>query len=316
MFKNMTMFLMLSSLFFAGCGEDDADTGSNKDNSNAKVVNPESSQLEQVAPEEKVDEIIDAGPANAIVWEQDGAKMALIPTGSFDMGDHSADEEGRDSERPVHTVELDAFYIDCYEVTMRQWKLFKKDGVGAEAKEASPTDEHPIVFVNHMEAKEYAAWAGKRLPTEAEWEYAARGGFVGKRFPWGDEGWDDDKVAREHANFDGRGGKDKWKTNAPVGSFPPNGYGLFDMAGNAPEWVADGYDATYYSKAPKKNPFKEPAGQFYQSIARGGSWRFNTFHIRVANRGAVNAWAHNGGIGLRCVISKRKADQALRGKKN
>jgi formylglycine-generating enzyme required for sulfatase activity len=79
---------------------------------------------------------------------------------------------------------------------------------------------------------------------------------VGKRFPWGDEGWDDDKVAREHANFDGRGGKDKWKTNAPVGSFPPNGYGLFDMAGNAPEWVADGYDATYYSKAPKKTHLK------------------------------------------------------------
>ena len=100
LFKNMTMFLMLSSLFFAGCGEDDADTGSNKDNSNAKVVNPESSQLEQVAPEEKVDEIIDAGPANAIVWKQDGAKMALIPAGSFDMRDHSADEEGHDSEDP------------------------------------------------------------------------------------------------------------------------------------------------------------------------------------------------------------------------
>ncbi|HHZ91899.1 TPA: hypothetical protein EYN98_15725 [Candidatus Poribacteria bacterium] len=82
MYKNMTMFLMLSSLFFAGCGEDEADTESNKKRSNAKIVNPESSQPEQVAPEEKVDEIIDAGPANAIVWEQDGAKMALIPTGS------------------------------------------------------------------------------------------------------------------------------------------------------------------------------------------------------------------------------------------
>ena len=96
---------MLSSLFLAGCGEDDADTESSQKRSNAKIVNPESSQPEQVRPEEKVDEIIDAGPANAIVWEQDGAKMALIPAGSFDMGDHSADEEGQNSERPVHTVE-------------------------------------------------------------------------------------------------------------------------------------------------------------------------------------------------------------------
>ena len=219
MFKHMTMFLMLLGLVFIGCGEDDPDTESGQGTSNAKVVNPGSSQPEKVIPEEKVDEVI-AGPANEIVWEKDGAKMVLIPAGSFDMGDHSADEEGHDSERPVHTVELDAFYMDCYEVTMKQWKLFKKE-IRAEAKEASPIDEHPIVFVNHKEAKEYAAWAGKRLATEAEWEYAARGGLVGKRFPWGDKGWDDEKVAREHSNFDGRVGKDKWKTNAPSAVFLP-----------------------------------------------------------------------------------------------
>ena len=122
--------------------------------------------------------------------------------------------------------------------------------------------DHPVVCINIDDAKAYEELAGKRLPTEAEWEYASRGGLVGQRFPWGnDENWQrDDPVgfpvlARDYANYDGTGGLDQWdNTTAPVGSFKPNGYGLYDLAGNAQEWCADWYDSNYYRDSPVNNP--------------------------------------------------------------
>jgi len=116
------------------------------------------------------------------------SQMALIPAGSFEMGDH-LDEM---SNAPVHRVELDAFYMDVREVTVGQFREFvHQSGYGYnkwnDVAEYSPGDEYPMVYVNWNDARAYAKWAGKRLPTEAEWEYAARGGLVGKRYPWGDE---------------------------------------------------------------------------------------------------------------------------------
>ena len=187
-----------------------------------------------------------------IRWAKDNSQMALISAGTFKMGDHF--NEGSDRERPVHAVALDSFYIDLHEVTVGQFREFvNQSGYNGwlanpnrwnEVAKYSPGDDYPMVYVNGNDAYAYAKWAGKRLPTEAEWEYAARGGLVGKRYTWGDEA----ELARDHANYKGTGGKDKWDQCAPVGSFQANGYGLYDMAGNVIEFCADLYNEGYYNQ--------------------------------------------------------------------
>ena len=133
--------------------------------------------------------ITGAQEKSGLVWKKDGAEMAYIPGGSFEMGDHFG--EGGDSETPVHKVELDGFLMDAHEVTVGQYKQFlaqtgHQQPDWGDVKKYSLTNEHPIIYVDWHDALAYAKWAGKRLPTEAEWEYAARGGLEGKQYPWGD----------------------------------------------------------------------------------------------------------------------------------
>jgi formylglycine-generating enzyme required for sulfatase activity len=199
------------------------------------------------------------------IREKDGMRMRLIPAGEFQMGSNDGDND----EKPVHTVYLDAYYIDETEITNEQYCTFLNnygknadaaghellqidwssiEKVGNTYKPKSGYEKHPIINVSWYGAAAYAQWLGARLPTEAEWEKAARGGLVGKEYPWGDD------ITHDDANYDGIGGKDKWDGTSPVGSFAPNDYGLLDMAGNVWEWCADEYDSGYYSKSPKNNP--------------------------------------------------------------
>jgi len=280
--RPVILLLLLMMVVWVGCGEDEP---------------------EKVKPK-VVDEVADEGPMKRIIWEADGAKMALIPAGSFEMGDSKDEPEvWMKWSRPVHTVELDTFYMDVHEVTVGQFRKFVEESgyvynLWDDVAVFSPTGKHPMIWVTWDDATAYAEWAGKRLPTEAEWEYAARGGLIGKRYPWGD----DAGVARDYANYKGTGGKDKWTRCAPVGSFKSNGYGLYDMAGNVWEWCSDWYGGDYYSNSPSCNPQGPSSGSY--RVLRGGSLDYHSdppYGLRVAYRNSFNPTVRNLNNGFRCV---------------
>ena len=165
------------------------------------------------------------------------------------------DNDAYSEEGPMHRVELNAFYMDVREVTVGKFKRFvEESGYAYNSFDGFddwlPTDYHPMIFADWNDAAAYCEWAGKRLPAEAEWEYAARGGLRGKLYSWGD----DVSIARKYANYRSTGGKDKWDDIAPVGSLMSNGYGLYDITVNAWEWCADWHYWDYYFSSPLKNP--------------------------------------------------------------
>lgn len=222
---------------------------------------------------------------------KDGAQMILIPAGEFEMGSSLGDTD----ERPVHRVSLDAFYIDMYEVTNAQYKKFV-DATSAQSPiywKYSNFNEpnQPVVGITWEEASAYAKWAGKRLPTEAEWEKAARGGLIGKKYVWGDNptppqgagnfGDETAKLVFKSWSII-KGYDDGFSHPAPVGSFTPNDYGLYDMMGNVWEWCLDYYDSSYYSSSPKSNPKGPSSGTDH--VLRGGSWFADDDYLRVSNR--------------------------------
>lgn len=247
------------------------------------------------------------GAAAEIIKGQDGAPMVLIPAGPFLMGSN----DGLPNERPEHHVTVDAYYIDQFEVTAGRYQKFvesAKRGLPPmwDDEAARTLSDLPAVGMTWTDAAAYCRWAGRRLPTEAEWEKAARG-TDGRRYPWGPM-----QPFVDMANYNRGVWVSEAVTLVPVGSGLggmsvryglENGgrspYGLFHMAGNAAEWVADWYDREYYLRSPEKNPFGPTAGE--KRVLRGGSWADLPIALRVTARFSAEPEFEDRTIGFRCA---------------
>ena len=267
--------------------------------------------IEPVVPEPEPPEITEpVGPT------PEG--MVLIPAGEFQMGSDS----GQPDESPTHAVYVDAFYMDESEVTNAQYAEFlnakgkhtednriwmfigaqndKIEAVSGVYRVKTGYENHPAVFVSWYGAMAYAEWKGKRLPTEAEWEKAARGGLSGQNYPWGNT------IDSSQANYNNNIGE-----TTAVGQYPANDYGLNDMAGNVWEWCLDEYDANFYSVSPARNPLSGANSVQWLldnwtstsnfRVLRGGSWGDPGTEVRVTRRGGHNPSLIDYRLGFRCV---------------
>ena len=230
---------------------------------------------------------------------KDGLFYVRIEPGEFWMGATPGDTEAQADEKPRHRARITkGFWLSETPVTVAAYKGFAREtgrpmppapGFNPEWSKV----DHPMVRVNWDEAKAYCEWAGGRLPTETEWEYAARGGKDGLKYPWGNE------IAPENANYSGS----KWKGTSPVRSYPANAWGLYDMPGNVWEWVADWYGEDYYASLPPDKPTGDPRGpkSGTMRVLRGGSFYFATRILRAADHLRVEADFRYDDIGFRCV---------------
>jgi sulfatase modifying factor 1 len=222
--------------------------------------------------------------------------MVYVPAGPFIMGS----TRGEFDEEPRHLVEMSAYYMDTYEVTNTQYN--KCVAAGACRRQRYGRDKtlnqpkHPVVAVSWKNGANYCKWRGKHLPTEAQWEKAARG--TDERFyPWGNDF--DISWANQHHEADG------YPTTAPVGSFPKNvsPYGAYDMAGNAWEWTADYWGPRYYRRSAKKDPTGPETG--VKRVMRGGSWLYDVpFFVNAFNRSPGRPWVRKSAVGFRCAKSQ------------
>lgn len=253
-----------------------------------------------------------AAPSIETVKGKDGAPMILIPSGPFTMGSN----DGLPNERPEHVVTLDAYYIDQYEVTLALYRKFLESGKYEspptwDDEAATTVGDRPAIGMKWSDAAAYCQWAGKRLPTEAEWEKAARG-TDGRRYPWGhmqpfvdianyNRGvWVNEGITlvAVTSGLEGMSVRHGLKTG---GKSP---YGLAHMAGNAAEWVADWYDREYYQKSPDKNPTGPAQGE--KRVLRGGSWADLPAALRVTARFSAEPDFEDRTIGFRCAMTPAK----------
>jgi eukaryotic-like serine/threonine-protein kinase len=234
---------------------------------------------------------------------KDGMVLVFVPAGDFLMGSADTDALANRDEKPQHTVSLNAFWIDQTEVTNSMYRLCVDDGgcnahgssnsATRDAYSGSPSYvNYPVIYVSWDDATKYCSWAGRRLPTEAEWEKAARG-EEGQIYPWGSNAPDANLL-----NFNLNVGDTTEVGNYSNGMSP---YGAFDMAGNVWEWVNDWYSDSYYSSSPTENPQGLDLGQ--AKVLRGGSWSNPDNSVRAADRGWNGPSARHPGIGFRCALS-------------
>ncbi|MFO0707945.1 MAG: formylglycine-generating enzyme family protein [Nitrospira sp.] len=252
-----------------------------------------------------------AGALEKEIKGKDGVPMVLVPEGAFPMGVPQGDRDGGRDEYPRHDVFVDNFYIDKYEMTNGRYLEFvKATGHRIPQNPKNPTRnlwqgdtiteslaERPVVNVDWNDAAAYCKWAGKRLPTEAEWEKAAKG-TADRRFPWGNV-----EPTNKHLNFN-----QQWigeKTLMPVGSYEAgkSPFGVYDMAGNVWEWVNDWYDPRYYEKSPAKNPPGPETGT--KRVLRGSGWQNETPTVRIFTRVESDPDIRNESTGFRCAMDAK-----------
>lgn len=249
-------------------------------------------------------------PGETIVSSVDGMTLVYIPAGRFDMGSSS----GNPDETPVHAVQLDAFWLDQIEVTNTMYASFlnamgnQTEGgitwldpldpfVWVQAKDGiwqplAGRENYPVVGVSWYGAHAYCTWAGRQLPTEAQWEYAAKGTDQ-RRFPWGNDDLDCDR-----ARYSGCGNLPVEAGSLELGSSP---FGVFDLVGNVAEWVNDRYAADYYLGSPRENP-SGPSNGYYRVI-RGGYWGSTYIALQTTHRDWAGADQRESSVGFRCALT-------------
>jgi formylglycine-generating enzyme required for sulfatase activity len=264
-----------------------------------KIIAPTTTQIlapTETAPATNTPILDTSVPA---VREKDNMLMVYVPAGAFQMGGGN----GRPNEIPEHSVTLDAFWIDQTEVTNGKYALCVQSKVCAPpAKLSSLTrtsyygaaqyENYPVVYISWDQARVYCEWAGSRLPTEAEWEKAARG-VDGRAYPWGN------KIGKTYANYDQRDVDTSVVGSYKIGKSP---YGAYDMAGNVWEWVADWYGETYYLDSPSSNPGGPSSG--IMRVLRGGAWFTKDYFIRTTYRYAYDSSLSDVLNGFRCARSQ------------
>jgi formylglycine-generating enzyme required for sulfatase activity len=271
-------------------------------------------QLRDV-PLRDIQELLEPGTVR--VNPVDGLAYVWIPGGSFDMGAVDGDEDAHEDEQPpegMRRVQISrGFWLCRTEVTVDAYHRFAKSERRnpPDAWKGNPSwkrTDHPMVKVTWDDASAYCDWAGGRLPSEAEWEYAARGGVSGRRFPYDKKAPTSDEVNRHTVR-----GKKRYKFTSPVDWSRQNGFGLHDMAGNVWEWVADWYDPAEYRKRTTEASRTDPVGwggpggaapPTGERVVRGGSWEDKLRELRVSNRRPLAPDIRNTAVGFRCVLDR------------
>jgi formylglycine-generating enzyme required for sulfatase activity len=261
------------------------------------TATPIPTQVPTYTPEPSPTPTIEVSVIDSRVSEIDNMLMVFVPEGPFDMGS----DEGWDSERPIHNVNLPAYWMDQTEVTNAQYELcVSASACDAPGNEKSFSrseyynniefDDYPVINVSWYDANAYCEWAGKRLPSEAEWEKAARNG-ENLTYPWGED------ISCERANYIDCIGDTTAVGTLPSGASP---YGVLDLSGNVWEWVADWYNALYYEDSPLDYP-KGPDSGAYR-VVRGGSWNDYEWYLRSASRYSYFPDNKRVSVGFRCVL--------------
>jgi formylglycine-generating enzyme required for sulfatase activity len=292
--RKLIVFSLIIGFVLAACGTPTAlqnSTNTPTTNEQQKISNDNSD--DNMAEENMENEETPTEVLPAVITDDFDHQMVLVSAGEFIMGS----EDGNRDEMPVHTVYLNDYYIDLFEVTNELYANCVSAGdcqvpVNTIYYFNSDYSDHPVVYVNWSQAQAYCQWRGGNLPTEAQWEKAARG-IEGQTYPWGEDSPD-----ASEANYNENVGD-----TMPVGSYPDSvsPYGLYDMAGNVWEWVLDWHDGEYYANSPYENP-SGPEGGIYRVI-RGGSWQHPQNGLRASNRSYYGPAGTGIVLGFRCVSS-------------